>query len=114
MNDATTTISDLMRAVEQFRDARNWGRFHSPKALASAISIEAAELQEVFLWRADDDDFSLISASNELADIVIYCLSFASACNIDIARAVQSKMEHNAIKYPVSDKGLEGWERNHK
>jgi len=114
MTDASTTLADLIREVEQFRDAREWAKFHSPKALASAISIEAAELMEHFQWRGDGDDFAVLSAAHELADILIYCLSFASVTDLDVSHIVRAKIEKNAEKYPVHEKGLEGWERNHK
>lgn len=114
MSDCTTTLVDLIRLVDNFRDTREWGRFHSPRNLASAISIEAAELLEIFQWRDDTVDFDVINrAATELADIVIYCLNFASVTGIDISNVVRAKMEHNAAKYPPCEKGLEGWDRNH-
>ena len=114
MSDYSTFVIDLTRAVEQFRDDREWGKFHSPRNLASAISIEAAELLELFQWRDDTVDFDILNgAAGELADIVIYCLAFASVTGIDISNAVRAKMEHNAIKYPQHEKGLDGWKRNH-
>ena len=112
MSDHSTHVIDLVRAVEQFRDEREWGKFHSPASLASAISIEAAELLEIFQWRDGDTvDFDILNrGANELADIVIYCLSFASVTGIDVSNAVRSKLEHNARKYPVDKfRGIEKW-----
>ena len=101
MSDHSTRVIELVQAVEQFRDDREWEHAHSPASLAQAISIEAAELLEVFLWRDDTVDFDMLNrAANELADVIIYCLNFASVTGIDISNAVRSKMEHNAIKYP--------------
>jgi len=100
--DDNTTIEELLTLVEQFRDARNWGRFHTPPALASAIAIEAAELLELFQWGeswkpAPDEN----AIADELADVLIYALSMAGTCGIDVYGAVRQKMAKNAVRYPV-------------
>src|SRR4051794_40903255 len=106
--DAETTLLHLRDEVRAFVHLRDWEQFHEPRNLASAIAIEAAELQELFLWTTDQesasllDDQSILQAiRNELADILILCLSFANRLNIDLAEAVRSKMALNDQKYPA-------------
>ena len=99
-------IADLINAVRQFRDDRDWRKFHGPKDLSAAIAIEAAELQEIFLWKNTDEiDQVLTSKSTEIADeaadVLIYLLAFADAAGINLAQAVVTKLEKNAAKYPV-------------
>jgi dCTP diphosphatase len=109
VSDSTTTIRDLKEALRKFRDAREWGRFHDPKNLAEAISIEASELMELFLWKNPkvvanamkrDRSFRQ-TGERELADIVCFSLSFANSTGIDVSEAVLSKIEMNEKKYPV-------------
>jgi NTP pyrophosphatase (non-canonical NTP hydrolase) len=109
MTDKISTIADLKDLLQKFSDERDWNQFHDAKNLAEAISIEAAELQELFLWQdsktvmeklATDESFKK-SVEEELADIVAYCLNFANAAGIDISSAVVDKVSKNAEKYPV-------------
>ena len=94
---------ETIKQVLKFRDDRNWKQFHNPKDLAISISLEAAELLEVFQWSADDviceskkDKFK-----EELADVVNYCILMADACNLDLDEIVQAKIKRNNEKYPV-------------
>jgi dCTP diphosphatase len=102
-----TSLAELQRRVEAFRDERDWAQFHSLKNLAAAIAIEAGELQELLLWTRDEEESARVLASrtddaaDELADILIQCLNFASAAGIDLGEATASKLEKNAKKYPV-------------
>lgn len=102
MNDKTATIHQLKTAVAKFVAERGWQKNQTARNLAASIAIEAAELLEHWQW--DDlpakDDWPEIK--EELADTIIYCLSFANAVKIDIARAVADKLKHNAKKYPVA------------
>ncbi len=96
-----------MERVRQFRDERDWQQFHTLKDLASAISIEAAELQEILLWQNPEHERELLAARREdleaeLADVVIHALNFALAAEIDLAAAVVQKLAVNAVRYPVS------------
>lgn len=107
-NDRTTSIEDLKSILREFRDARNWQQFHTPKNLASAISIEAGELMEHFLWKTDEEIEELLDDSqtqkeirDELADIVCFCINFANSQGIDISQAVINKIDQNNKKYPV-------------
>ena len=89
--------------VLKFRDDRNWRQFHNPKDLAISVSLEAAELLEIFQWSADD----LVCAEKtekikeELADVLNYCILMADACGLDLDEIVQEKVLRNCEKYPV-------------
>ncbi len=93
--DDTTTIGELRAAVAQFVSACDWDQFHTPKNLAISIAIEAAEIMEHFQWSSLEqaaalvtDDDARAEVADELADVLIYCLSFANAAQIDIAAAI--------------------------
>lgn len=108
ISDESTTIIDLKSRVHNFVNERDWTKYHNPKDIAISIAIEAAELLEHFQWadeteveRSSKNPAKLAEIEQELADIVIYCLSFANAANIDIAQAVVSKIEINNVKYPA-------------
>ena len=117
MNDSDTTLSELRELVREFRDRREWGRFHTPKNLSMAITVEAAELMEQFQWLAQDEAWALAEDAGrlkligeELADILIYALSFAEALHLDVATAVVDKLARNAKKYPEDDNcGRASW-----
>ena len=118
MEDKTTTVRELRDLVEQFIDARDWYQFHTPKDLSMAISVEASELVEKFLWIGSQKSFQEVDNNRheieqELADVVITAINFARAAKIDIADAVKRKMEHNAKKYPLEKaKGrYEKWDK---
>lgn len=97
MNDKTKEL------VLHFRDDRDWKQFHNPKDLAISISLEAAELLEVFQWSGSDTvcDNKKDKIKEELADIVNYCILMADVCNLDLDTIVQEKIIQNDKKYPV-------------
>jgi dCTP diphosphatase len=100
------SIEELVQSVREFRDERDWRRFHTPKDLAAAIAIEAGELQELFLWKSGAADMEVLEqrrsdVEEELADIAIFLLSFVDVTGIDLAEAVQAKLRKNALRYPV-------------
>ena len=107
--DKNTNIQVLKDALRKFRDSRDWSQFHDAKNLAEAISIEAGELQEHFLWKdkADvtkklkEDKVFREEVGEELADIFIFAINFANAVNIDIASIVLDKIDKSNKKYPV-------------
>jgi len=108
MDDAHTTIADLKLAMGEFVAARQWQKFHRPDHLAKAISVEAAELLELFLWLSPQEvDEKMANADfrqavrDELADVMTFLVSLSDAANIDIATAVRDKMARNAAKYPA-------------
>ena len=95
--------------MRDFRDARDWQQFHSPKNLSMSIAIEAAELMEHFQWLTtqeasrltQQDDEAKNAIVEELADVLIYCLSLADILNCDVAEIILDKLAKNKQKYPV-------------
>ena len=92
---------ETINEVLKFRDDRNWKQFHNPKDLAISISLEAAELLEVFQWSAEDVicENKLDKIKEELADVVNYCILMADACNLDLDEIVLEKVKRNNEKY---------------
>ena len=108
--DVQTTVGALRQAVAAFVDARDWRPFHGPKNLAMSIAIEAAELMERFQWLTNEEARSavqeadeLAAVADELADILIYCLSLSNALNIDVSSAVLDKLQTNEHRYPADE-----------
>ena len=108
--DAQTTVGALRQAVAAFVDARDWRPFHSPKNLSMSIAIEAAELMERFQWltneevqAAVEDPDERAAVADELADIVIYCLSLSNALDLDVSSAVLGKLQTNEHRYPADE-----------
>ena len=106
MVDATTSVGRLREHVRQFVHARDWERIHTPKDLAMAISIEASELLELFLWdgleappQMPSEDRTAVG--DELADVMIYGLSLANVLDIDLSDAILSKLKKDEAKYPA-------------
>lgn len=89
--------------IRRFRDERNWSQFHNPKDLAISVSLEAAELLEVFQWSGGDCSASgrMDRIREELADVVVYCVEMADACHLDLDEIIQEKVRKNCLKYPV-------------
>ena len=89
--------------ILKFRDDRNWKQFHNPKDLAISISLEAAELLEVFQWSGADLECrdKLDKIKEELADVVNYAVLMADACGFDLDEIVREKVRRNEEKYPV-------------
>lgn len=89
--------------VLKFRDDRNWKQFHNPKDLAISISLEAAELLEIFQWSGEDvycrDKMEQIR--EELADVLNYSILMADACGLDLDEIIRDKVKKNNEKYPV-------------
>ncbi|MDK2125850.1 nucleotide pyrophosphohydrolase [Parachitinimonas caeni] len=104
MNDKETRVADLRRLVADFVAAREWQPYHQGKNLAMSIAIEAAELMEHFQWQDGREVLpseQLGEVAEELADIVIYCLSFCNAHGIDLAEAVEAKVRKNEGRFPA-------------
>ena len=100
------TLAKLTKELLAFRDARDWKQFHNPKDLATALAIEASELQEIFLWKNGPEIDTVIAEKREhigqeVADIAAYLLLLCDALDIDLDQAVHQKIEHNKAKYPV-------------
>jgi NTP pyrophosphatase (non-canonical NTP hydrolase) len=97
------TLSERLRA---FALARDWGQFHSPKNLACALSVEAAELLEHFQWMTEEqsrspDDAQRGEIANEAADVLLYLIQLTDQLGIDLLAAADRKMAMNATKYPL-------------
>ena len=93
--------------IREFRDARDWMQFHNTKDMAIAISVEASELLEHFLWKTPQECEQRVRAkrteiTDEIADIAIYLFELADNLDINLPRAMSSKMRKNGKKYPVS------------
>ncbi|TCC99950.1 nucleotide pyrophosphohydrolase [Pedobacter psychroterrae] len=91
---------DLQKALIEFRNLRDWEQFHNPKDLALALSIEAAELNELFLWKsAEEADKEKIK--EELADVFAYAILLAEKYDLNINQIVMEKIKKNSEKYPI-------------
>lgn len=93
-------LEELRQAIVKFTQERDWDQFHNGKDLALALSIEAAELNEAFLWK-DAKDVKIEKVKEELADIFNYALLIADKYDLDIKQIVLDKIRRNAEKYPV-------------
>jgi NTP pyrophosphatase (non-canonical NTP hydrolase) len=101
----------LQERLRQFADERDWDPFHSPKNLAMALSVEAAELLEHFQWLSEHESATIsketrAEVATEIADIQIYLAIIASKLGIDIDQAVENKIAANALKYPPGKVGF--------
>ena len=95
-----TDSQEIINALLQFRNERDWEQFHNPKDLALAINIESAELLELFLWKkAEEADVEKVK--EELADVLAYSFLLAEKYNLDVKEIVLEKIKKNAEKYPV-------------
>jgi len=102
----SSELDKLRDAVRKFAAERDWDQFHSPKNLAMALSVESAELLEIFQWLTEEESRDLppitkAAAADEIADVLIYLLRIADKLGIDPVAAAQRKMIANAQKYPA-------------
>lgn len=118
------SLTELQRRYEEFITDRGLDQFHTRKSLAEAISVEANELLELFLWhdnldsmiiQQDDEMMNKIEA--ELADVVIYCLGMASRLEIDLLAAIEAKLDENKERFDderaqAITNELETWQRS--
>lgn len=93
-------LEELRKAIVKFTQERDWDQFHNGKDLALALSIEASELNEAFLWK-DANDVNVDKIKEELADIFNYAILIADKYNLDVKQIVLEKLAKNAQKYPV-------------
>ena len=99
-------LDELTQQIVRFRDERDWQQYHSPRNLAASITIEAAELLELFQWSSDasisqDVENRRIDIEREVADVLIYTLLLAHDTGVDVVAAVTRKLAENAEKYPT-------------
>ncbi|MHA6332671.1 nucleotide pyrophosphohydrolase [Qipengyuania sp. CAU 1752] len=112
--DNTTTTKELYDRLVEFRDRRDWKKFHSPKNLAMSVSIESAELLELFQWKSETDieagrtsEEFLAEASGEIADVLIYLVLLAGDLGIDPVEAALAKTASNEQRFPADGPGQE-------
>ena len=91
-------MQEIIKRITKFRDERNWKQFHTPEKLAISINLEASELLENFQW---NNDYNLENVSEELADIILYCVLMADVIGIDLVEETLKKIEKNRVKYPI-------------
>ncbi len=106
MNDSTTTIAQIKDRIRAFNAARDWAQYHSPRNLAMAVSVEAGELLELYLWSADAGPQPAVASRKprvaaEAADVAICLINFCEQAGIDLAAAVEDKLAANEARYPV-------------
>lgn len=96
-------FKELLDLLVRFRDERDWGQFHDSKNLALALSIEAAELNELFLWKKEEEaeEVDREKLREELADVFAYAIMLAGRHGLDVSEIVKDKIAKNAKKYPV-------------
>lgn len=93
-------MKELIKEIRQFTEERDWDQFHNGKDLSIALSIEASELMEAFLWK-DAKDVKIEKVKEELADVFNYAFLIADKYDLDVREIVMDKLAKNAAKYPV-------------
>lgn len=99
----SATLPELAAQMAAFVEERDWAQYHAPKNLAAALAVEAAELQELFLWRTLEDraDDRRADVEDEAADVLMCLLNFCNVLDIDLEAAFQRKLAGAAEKYPA-------------
>jgi dCTP diphosphatase len=104
--DSVMDIEQIKQRLRNFAEAREWDQFHSPKNLASAVSVEAAELLEIFQWLTEEESKNLdeknrLNTEQEIADVFLYLLRLSDKLNINLLQVAEKKIALNELKYPV-------------
>lgn len=99
-------MDELLKALRAFNDERDWGQFHSPKNLATALMVEAGEIAEHFQWMTEADSRSvsgekLEEIKQEIGDVMLYVMNLSDKLEIDPIEAAREKLEINRAKYPA-------------
>lgn len=102
-----TTIEALTAEIRAFRDARDWRQFHNPKELAVAITAEAGELLQHFVWQSPEQSERRVTErrdeiESEIADVAILLFELADNCGMDLAAVMRAKLARNEERYPVA------------
>lgn len=101
MQNKDSDINEVMEQIVRFSEERDWDQFHNGKDLALALSIEASELNEAFLWKKVEE-VKIEKIKEELADVMNYAFLIAYKYNLDIKDIILTKLKQNAEKYPVN------------
>ena len=106
MKSMDDDLKSITEKIIKFRDERNWAQYHDPKNLSQALGIEAAELQEIFLWKTPEESRNLSAkdiarVKEEIADVFIYLTYLCHEFEINLFDAVSKKIEKNSVKYPI-------------
>ena len=113
-NVESLNLKDIKSKLDVFSKEREWAKYHTPKNISMALSVEAAELLEIFQWMTEEESFQVKASSmekmgqiqgqiqDELADILLYAIRLSDILEIDLPKAIEKKMEKNATKYPIS------------
>lgn len=99
--DGHSTVAQVAERLRLFNGERDWEQFHTPKDLAMALSVEAGELLERFLWKRSSDALDGPAIEEELADVLICAVNLAQRLDVDLMAAVERKIARNAERYPV-------------
>lgn len=91
-------MEDIRDMLRVFAEERDWEKFHTPENLAKSVAIEAGELLECFQW---SPEYDLHEVSDEIADVVCYCIMLADKVGIDLEKEIKRKIGENAEKYPA-------------
>lgn len=111
MSTSTTSMDQftaLRQDIDRFSEARDWGKFHTPKNLSMALSVEVAELMEIFQWQDGAEGYAVLTeqkkeaVQQEVADVFIYLMRFCSVTGINPLKAAEAKLKLNDAKYPAS------------
>jgi NTP pyrophosphatase (non-canonical NTP hydrolase) len=109
---AAGTLPGLQRRLAEFATARDWSRYHTPKNLASALSVEAGELVEIFQWLTPEESARVMSdregafrVKDEVADVLAYLLQFCEVLDVDPLAALEAKIERNEKRFPARGNG---------
>ncbi len=99
-------LDHIQQKLRQFAHERQWDNYHSPKNIAMALTVEAAELQEIFQWMTEEESLhlnthKLQAVKHEIADVFLYLLTISRVLDIDILEAAAEKLALNEIKYPL-------------
>jgi NTP pyrophosphatase (non-canonical NTP hydrolase) len=102
----TNSLIGLRDALREFAAQRDWDQFHSPKNLAMALCVEAAELLQNFQWLTDEQSTALSNevaarVREEMADVLLYLVRLADKLDVNLLEAAESKIQSNALKYPI-------------
>jgi len=102
-------MQKIEKIIKNFSQEREWDKFHNPKNLAMALSVESSELLEIFQWLNQEEslnlkDKKLEHLKEEIADVAVYLLRICMSYDINLEEAIVSKMKKNELKYPLLDK----------